>query len=46
MSYNARYWGDKENRAKIAREHTDKMEKEYSDEIKECIKNTVLYDDF
>ena len=45
MSYNARYWGDKENRAKIAREHTDKMEKEYSDEIKECIKNTVLYDD-
>ena len=45
MGYNARYWIDKVERAKVAKDHTKKMQEKYGKQIKECVENTVLYDD-
>ncbi len=43
MSYNDRYWIDKQNRAERAQEHTREMERLYHNAIQECIANTKLY---
>lgn len=43
MSYNDRYWKDKDERAKLAIIHTDDMNKRYEKEINSAVKNTILY---
>lgn len=44
MAYIKEYWKNKEERAKIAQDHTKKCEKLYEDEIKNAIRDTVIYD--
>lgn len=44
MSYNDRYWIDKQNRAKKAQEHTALMEERYHEEIAKCISMSKIYD--
>lgn len=43
MAYIKEYWVNKEDRAEQARKHTDKMEKDYSDKIKESVRDTIYY---
>lgn len=43
MGNNSHYWVNKEERANVAKEHTLDMESVYSSEIKDCIKNTIIY---
>lgn len=38
------YWVDKDNRAKVAREHTKEMSSKYKDEIDKSIQGTKIYD--
>ena len=46
MGYNInRYWVNKEKRATIAKEHTQEMEYYYGEEIKDCIKESKIYND-
>ena len=45
MSYNSRYWVDKEARAKVAKAHTEKMAVDYKIEIKTAISKSIIYDD-
>lgn len=44
MSYIKEYWKDKEERAKIAQNHTKRCEKLYEKEISNSIRDTVIYD--
>ena len=44
MVYVKEYWKDKEERARIAQDHTKKCEKLYEDEINNAIRDTVIYD--
>lgn len=41
---NLHYWINKSERANIAQEHTIDMEKNYSDKIQICVRETKLYD--
>ena len=44
MKYNTkRYYPNKEERAKLAQNHTREMEDLYKDEIKDCIDETLVY---
>ena len=43
MSYNQRYWIGKEERAKIAEEHTKKMASKYANEMHNSYQHTVVY---
>ena len=44
MKYDTkRYYPNKEERAKLARNHTKEMEDLYKDEIKDCIDETLVY---
>ena len=44
MKYNTkRYYPNKEERAKLAKNHTREMEDLYKDEIKDCIDETLVY---
>ena len=44
MKYNSkRYYPNKEERAKLAQNHTKEMEDLYKDEIKDCIDETLVY---
>lgn len=43
MTYIKEYWENKEWRAEKARLHTEKMEQEYSEEIRDSIANTIIY---
>ena len=44
MKYNTkRYYPNKEERAKLAQNHTKEMEDLYKDEIKDCIDETLVY---
>lgn len=43
MTYIKDYWTGKEKRAEQARKHTEQMENEYSEKIKESIRDTVYY---
>ena len=44
MKYNAkRYYPNKEERAKLAQNHTREIEDLYKDEIKDCIDETLVY---
>ena len=43
MTYIKEYWTDKESRAKRAAEWTEKMEKEYAEEIKKSSDNTTVF---
>lgn len=40
------YFIDKEQRAEKAHNHTKLMEEKYSEEIKKCVENTVMYDSY
>lgn len=44
MTYIKEYWSEKEKRAEYAKEHTKEMEQIYGENIKESVKNTVIYD--
>lgn len=37
------YWKNKKGRAELAAIHTKEMEEKFSDEIKECVKNSIIY---
>lgn len=44
MAYNtSQYWINKEQRAQVAKEHTEQMEEKFKEEIKDCIDETYLY---
>ena len=44
MKYNTKkYWVNKEERAKLALNHTKEMEDFYKDEIEDCIDETLAY---
>ena len=43
MAYLKEYWTGKEKRAEWAKNHTEQMENEYSEKIKESIRDTVYY---
>lgn len=43
MSRNSHYFVGKDMRAKMARIHTDNMDKKYSSEISECIRSSIVY---
>ena len=46
MGYDTRrYWNNKEKRAEKAREHTQEMGYYYDNEIKDCIKESKIYND-
>ena len=45
MSYNSRYFVDKEERKKKAVLHTEEMDKKYKTQIEESIKNSVILND-
>lgn len=44
MVYVKEYWNDGNNRAEIARNHTNEMKKKYGVEIEDSVKRTVIYD--
>lgn len=44
MAYIEEYWLEKEKMAEQARRHTEKMERMYSEKIKESVKSAVIYD--
>lgn len=44
MVYIKEYWEDKDNRAEHAKKHTEDMERIYGKNIRETIKNTIIYD--
>lgn len=43
LAYIKEYWTDKEKRAEQARKHTENMENEYREKIKESIRDTIYY---
>lgn len=43
MAYIREYWTDKEKRATLAQEHTDRMEREYGERIKQSVRDTIMY---
>ena len=44
MAYNnSHYWRNKEQRAQVAKEHTEYMEQEFHDEIIDCIEESSVY---
>lgn len=43
---NEYYWRDKENRANIAKCHTEWAEKNYLKEIRKCSEETILYENY
>lgn len=43
MAYIKEYWVDKEQRASVAKKHTEEMNKKYKEQIEESIKNTRIY---
>lgn len=43
MAYIKEYWDNKTSRAKQAKQHTEEMDKQFSDRIEESIRNTILY---
>ena len=44
MAYNtSQYWRNKEQRAQVARDHTEYMEQEFHDEIIDCIEESSVY---
>lgn len=44
VAYIKEYWNDKGKRAEQAKVHTKEMQESYEKEIKESIKNTIIYD--
>ena len=46
MGYNSRYFVNKDERVKQAKEHTEKMERLYKKEIKRSIVNSKIYDGY
>lgn len=44
MSYIQKYWTDKEYRSIIAKEHTERMQTEYSSWIQKSVDETIIYD--
>lgn len=46
MGYNSRYFVNKDERAKQAKEHTERMERLYKKEIKRSIVNSKIYDGY
>ena len=45
MGYNSRYWDDKENRGRVALQHTKEVSQRYSAEIKRAVAKSVVYTD-
>ena len=43
MADNRHYWEGKNDRATVAKQHTNKMSAEYGDEIKKVVDRTILY---
>ena len=43
MAYNSGNWENKEQRAEVARMHTEQMQEKYAQEIKAAIENTKIY---
>ena len=44
MAYNnSHYWRNKEQRAQVAKEHTEYMEQEFHDEIIDCVEESSIY---
>ena len=44
MAYsNFHYWKNKEQRAQVAKDHTEYMEREFNDEILDCIDESYIY---
>ena len=44
MAYNtSQYWRNKEQRAQVARDHTEYMEQEFHDEIIDCVEESSVY---
>ena len=44
MAYNnSHYWRNKEQRAQVAKDHTEYMEQEFHDEIIDCIEESSIY---
>ena len=44
MAYMKEYGNNRESRAEQARRHTEEMEQKYGEQIREAIKNTIVYD--
>ena len=44
MAYNtSQYWRNKNERALLAAKHTERMEREFNDEILDCIDESYIY---